>query len=101
MGDGDERLSMERLTDYALELLDQAEVSGDESHFGPVLHWAHILSHEQAADGTWPAMADARTGAAVGTARTRRPAALLERLANKLGSVEFDETVARARGRIP
>jgi len=95
-GEGDERLSLEWLTGLAHKLIDNAEETGDEAHFGPVLHWAHILKTEQGPDGDWPAQVNARTGAPVGAARTREPARLLARLDALLDSSEFEAVVARA-----
>lgn len=94
----DPRLEMERVTEIALELVDRAEASGDAAEAGPVLHWAHMLKIEQGPDGDWPAAVDARTGAALGTGRTRKPAELLRRLGDWLKSSEFDAAVALADG---
>ncbi len=80
----------------AHERIDRAEKTGDEAHFGPVLHWAHILKAEQEQDGSWPAQINARSGAAIGTARTRAPAGLLARLDALLDSTEFEAAIARA-----
>jgi hypothetical protein len=95
--EGEESLSIEWLVRLAHERIDRAGEMGDEAHFGPVLHWAHILKSEQGPDGDWPAHLNARTGAAIGAARTRTPAQLLARLDALLDSSEFEAAVARAR----
>lgn len=98
--EGEEGLSLDWLVGLAHKLIDTAEETGDEAHFGPVLHWAHILKSEQGPDGDWPALVNARTGAAVGAAQTREPARLLARLDTLLGSSEFEAAVAlAAKGR--
>ena len=94
---GDEALSLDWVTEVALRRMDEAAATGDEAHFGPVLHWAHILRQEQGPDGDWPRSVNTRTGDPIGEERTRRPADLLQRLGGTLRSVEFDDAVARAR----
>ena len=95
-GEGEEILSLEWVARIAHERIDRAEKTGDEAHFGPVLHWAHILKAEQGPEGDWPAQVNARTGAAMGAARTRVPAGLMARLDALLDSTEFEAAVARA-----
>jgi len=96
-GEGEESLSLEWVVSVAHKLIDSAQGTGDEAHFGPVLHWAHLLKAEQGPDGDWPASVNARTGAAMGGARFREPARLLARLDVLLDSSEFEAAVARAR----
>jgi hypothetical protein len=96
--EGEESLSMEWLVNVAYVLIDRAEETGNEAHFGPVLHWAHILKSEQGPAGDWPALVNARTGAVIGAARTREPGRLLARLDALLDSSEFETAVARAGG---
>ena len=97
-GERQETLSLEWLIRLAHQRIDRAQETGDEAHFGPVLHWAHLLKVEQGPDGDWPAQVNARTGEAVGAARTREPARLLARLDALLDSCEFEAAVARATG---
>ena len=40
-GAGEELLPLEWVVDIAHQRIDRAEQTGDEAHFGPVLHWAH------------------------------------------------------------
>jgi len=95
-GEGEELLSLEWVVRIAHERIDRAAETGDEEHTGPVLHWAHILKIEQGPNGDWPALINARTGAALGTARTRAPAGLMARLDALHDSTEFEAAVARA-----
>jgi hypothetical protein len=99
-GDREETLSLEWLVNLAHQLIDLAEQTGNEAHFGPVLHWAHILKSGQGPDGDWPVCVNARTGASVGAARTRKPAELLARLDALLDSSEFEVAVAQARAEV-
>jgi hypothetical protein len=92
-------LSLEWVVSEALVRIDRAEQTGDETHFGPVLHWAHILKAEQSPEGDWPSLVEARTGAAVGTARTRSPAALMARLDAFFDAAEYEAAIARAAAR--
>jgi hypothetical protein len=94
--EGGEILSLEWLVRLAHERIDRAQETGDEAHFGPVLHWSHILKIEQGTTGDWPAQVNARTGAAVGPARTRSPAELMVRLDELLDATEFETAIARA-----
>jgi hypothetical protein len=94
--EGEENLSLDWVVGIAHERIDRAGETGDETHFGPVLHWAHILKAEQGRDGDWPAVVNARTGAAVGMERTRAPAGLMKRLDALLDASEFAACVARA-----
>jgi hypothetical protein len=94
--DDNEILSLQWLVGLAHERIDRAQSTGDEAHFGPVLHWAHILKIEQGPDGDWPAHVNARTGASIGSARTLAPAGLMARLDALLHATEFETTVARA-----
>ena len=73
-GEGEEILSLEWLVSVAHARIDRAQATGDEAHFGPVLHWAHILKAEQGQDGDWPAHVNARTGIAVGAVGARADA---------------------------
>lgn len=95
-GGGSETVCLEAVMHAAHDALDEAEASGERDRLGPVLHWAHILKAEQDDEGDWPARVNARTGAAVGPARTRAPVALMERLEGILRSTEFAECIARA-----
>ncbi|MCC6727832.1 MAG: hypothetical protein IT208_00670 [Chthonomonadales bacterium] len=76
--------------------LAEAERTGDQSHIGPAMHWAHVLKSEQGACGDWPARVDARTGAPVGVRRTLAPVRMLRLLARLLGTTEFDAALAAA-----
>ena len=93
---GQEAVSLEWTAALAEGIVDRAEASGDETPLGPVLHWAHLLKAEQGPEGDWPARVNARTGAAIGSERTRAPARLLERLGAFLASTEFEDAVRRA-----
>lgn len=95
-GEGEELLSLEWVVRVAGERIDRSEETGNEAHFGPVLHWAHILKVEQGPNGDWPAQVNARTGAPIGTARTRAPAGLMARLEALLDATEFEAAIARA-----
>lgn len=96
--EGAETLPLAYVVELAEALIREAERTGDETHFGPVLHWAHLLKCEQGPDGHWPAVVNARTGEALGSERTRRPAELLARLSRLLDTSEFDAAVALAAG---
>ena len=74
-----ETLWTEAVVRRAMELVKKAERSGDYAPIGPVIHWAHIFKSEQGIDGDWPAAINARTGKAIGAARTVAPAALMAR----------------------
>ena len=96
-----EVITLDWVVAVAEELLERAARTGDEAHSGPVLHWAHLLKVAQDAGGDWPGAVNARTGAAVGTTRTRSPARLLQHLGEAMDSSEFDEAVARCRRSLP
>lgn len=91
-----EALSLEWVAQVGEELLDRAAATDDQSHFGPVLHWAHLLKTAQQPQGDWPLHINPRTGECLGPERTRTPARLLERLGRVLDSSEFDDAVALA-----
>lgn len=84
-----ETLDIAAVVDEGLRLIAEAERTGDESHFGPVMHWAHILKTEQGPDGAWPAAVNARTGEPIGRAKTLAPASLMARLDALLDSTEY------------
>jgi hypothetical protein len=90
-----EVISLLQVTEIGHALMDRAEEMGDQSHFGSVPHWAHLLKIEQGPDGDWPVYVNARTGEAVGEERTCAPATLLARLGRVLRSTEFDAAVER------
>ena len=94
--EGDEALPLDWVVERAAELISRAEATGEPAHFSPALHWAHLLKLEQGPDGDWPAVVNARTGEAIGTRRTRRPAEMLARLGQLLDSTEFEAAVALA-----
>jgi len=99
-GEENEALSLDWVVETALQLIDRTRATGDEAHFGPTLHWAHLLKTEQGPDGDWPAVVNARTGAPLGPARTRAPATLLACLGELLQSSEFETAIARAHENI-
>ncbi|HEY3267431.1 MAG TPA: hypothetical protein VGM37_10920 [Armatimonadota bacterium] len=88
--DGEDAITLERLCRHANALIDSAQAEADETHFGPVLHWAHILKTERGPDGAWPAAVNARTGEPIGPERTTAPAQLLARLGALLDTTEFE-----------
>ncbi len=94
--EGTEALRLDEVVELAAERMQRGVETGDEAHFGPVLHWAHLLTLEQGGDGAWPAVVNARTGEPIGGERTRRPAELLRRLGELLESSEFESAVALA-----
>jgi hypothetical protein len=94
-----EVISLGWVAELGHKLMDRAETTGDQAHFGPVPHWAHLLKIEQGPEGDWPLQVNARTGEAVGEERTCAPADLLERLGDVLRITEFDTLVERTRKR--
>lgn len=92
-----EVITLDWVVAVAEDLLELAALTGDAAQVGPVLHWAHLLKIAQDAGSDWPAEVNARTGAAVGMARTRSPARLLQHLGEAMDSSEFDDAVARCR----
>lgn len=101
--EGQEALSLDWVAAVANHLMDRAAETGDESCFGPVPHWAHLLKVEQGPEGDWPAAVNARTGQPAGPERTFGPALVLARLAALLQTTEFDRAIALARdgGEVP
>ena len=93
----EEILPLDYVTDRGLELVSETERTGDHAHLGPPLHWAHLLKYELGPGRDWPAVINARTGEAIGEARTRRPVELLAKLGELLDTAEFDAAVAAAR----
>jgi hypothetical protein len=96
-----ETLSIAEVVADGLRLIDESERTGDQSHFGPVMHWAHILKTEQGPDGAWPDAVNARTGEPIGTARTHAPATLMARLDALLDSTEYAACIERAAHSTP
>ncbi len=68
----------------------------DSTALGPAMHVAHMLVSRQGADGQWPAAMNARTGDTLSGERTDAPLRLYERLANILGTTEFDRILTFA-----
>jgi hypothetical protein len=96
-----EVISLAGVAKLGHELMDRAEATGNQAHFGPVPHWAHLLKIEQGPDGDWPLRVNAKTGEPVGEERTCAPADLLARLGDVLQITEFDTAVERTRKRNP
>jgi len=71
----------------------------DSTALGPAMHVAHMLVSRQGADGQWPAMLNARTGDALSDERSEAPLQLYKRLADLLGTTEFDHILAFAEKR--
>lgn len=89
-------MSTDAVVRGALALVEEAKGSGDYAPIGPVIHWAHIFKSEQGIDGDWPAAANARTGEAIGSARTVAPAELMARLDALLDSTEYAACIEAA-----
>lgn len=93
---GHEEVRIDCLAVEAAYILDDAKQRNDRTHLGRVLHWAHLLTIEQSADGSWPMQINARTGKPVGIRRTMYPAILMQKLDELLNSTEFERCIARA-----
>jgi hypothetical protein len=95
--EGWEILSLDYVAEEGLRRVLYSLQTGDRTALGSTLHWAHLFRAQQAQDGAWPAVVNARTGEARGPERTRRPADFLAQLGHALCSSEFDAAVALAR----
>ena len=95
-GEGEE-IEIDAVVRRAHGLINLARESNDQAHLGTVLHWAHLLKADQGKAADWPARVNARTGAALGEARTRSPLSLFARLGAILNSSEFEGALDAAK----
>ncbi|MGC8667777.1 MAG: hypothetical protein ACP5VE_06685 [Chthonomonadales bacterium] len=94
---GDAYIRTEWVVTLALDLLSRGTRPND-TDFGAVLHWAHILKALQGSDGLWPTRMHGKTGAAACSGRTEAPIRLFMALRDIMGTTEYDQVIARSKG---
>lgn len=95
LDDGAEDLDIDCLI-AKLDARIAAHLRGEEIDIARALHVCHVLKAEQGEDGRWAAVVNARTGEAIGSARTLSPVPLFKILNKLLDSSEFELAVMYA-----